>query len=148
MSFSLTPVQIQETLNHIESRRQYIQENLIGKPGFVAEITSRVSDLANYVQLLPELDDAGDRKVIAEATIKQIQWESQLKGMPICLSNAFAAVVAIGNSVDLSEPDGVRDVYNALLQAIDINTEYRDRDPSLGQVFQREITRLFKEQDH
>lgn len=61
MSYHLTPQQVQETLDHITSRRQYIEEHLIGQPNFVAEITSRVSDLANYVQLLPDVDNADTR---------------------------------------------------------------------------------------
>lgn len=101
--------------------------------------------MANYVQFLPELDDADDRRAIAEATVKQIQWESQLDGMPTSISNAFAAVVAVGNSVDLSDPVGLRGVYQALLQAIDINSEFRDQDPGLRQQLEKEFQRLMKE---
>lgn len=67
--------------------------------------------------------------------------------MPICLSNAFAAVVAVGNSVDLSHPEGLRNVYHALLQAIDINAEFRDHNPLVRGEFEKEIARILKEQD-
>lgn len=146
MGFNLLPEEVAETLAHISSRRRYIEDKLIGQSNFVAEMTSRVNDLANYVQFLSEVNDPEARRAIAEAAIEQMQWESQLDGMPICLCNAFAAVVAVGRDVDLSEPDGVRDVYHALLQAIDINAEFREHNPLVREEFEVEIARILKEQ--
>lgn len=147
MSYDITPQGLTDTLAHIENRRQFIEDELIGKPYFVYEMTCRVSDLANYLQLLPELNDAHARKAIAEAAIAQIEWESRLDGMPTALCNAYAAVVAVGRDADLSDPEDVCDVYHALLKAIDTNAEFREKDPALRQRLDEEVAKIFREQE-